>query len=99
MYKRVQPLYVKKQGLPQIDSGGEVESRSHQAAAVMRATKGATFVGEQGMPFIHAVIRSTVIPVAVATCCKWVRVSPIERERLSPQQRTAWACVPSIPAR
>src|SRR5437016_3087801 len=47
----------------------------------------------------HATMRSILIAAAIATCCKWVFASPQYRVRRSPNARTPWERVPSMPAR
>ena len=63
------------------------------------AAKREVRVVARGVPANHATSRSTLIAVAIATCCKCVFSKPRYRVRRMPNARTPCESVPSIPAR
>ena len=61
------------------------------------AAKREVRVVARGWPVNHATSRSTLMAVAIATCCKWVLSRPRYRVRRRPKARTPCERVPSIP--
>src|SRR5438132_461920 len=88
--------------------GGDARTSAERQAAAspgLSAFAGASAAKREirvmagGRSSSHATMRSILIAAAIATCCKWVFASPQYRVRRSPNARTPWERVPSMPAR